>query len=341
MIMNGNTPRTLSSVGWIALLSLGLLLPLVPVQAQSPDPQDDHDRQIEALKKVIQSLEQQKRAEKEKHVAEERMIQQRRAAESDLQLQRAKEAEHRVLELRGALEKENLQRDQARAHEEREAVKAFYIQRGQAENLDRARKELETRDQERKSAVRFLQDSLLTQNRDPEKKQVEVRVRVDDKNPGVQKAMHAVEELTKMIEVKRQEIRSLEEKLRQLHADLEEFRAEGARGEVERKVIRVYPDAEFRREPIIIKIDPNVSPEQIKAQVEAIQGKIKQPIRVEIVNPEKGPVKIRNRAEPAPEARPSERRDSRDSNLEEKLEKIMKEVDELRREFHRSKQPGQ
>ena len=80
------------------------------------------------------------------------------------------------------------------------------------------------------------------------------------------------------------------------------------------------------------------SPEQIKAQVEAIQGKIKQPIRVEIVNPEKGPVKIRNRAEPAPDMRPSERRDPRGQNLEEKLERIMKEVEELRRELRSSKQ---
>ena len=31
-------------------------------------------------------------------------------------------------------------------------------------------------------------------------------------------------------------------------------------------------DAETHREPIILKIDPNVSPEQIKAQVEAIHG---------------------------------------------------------------------
>ena len=71
--------------------------------------------------------------------------------------------------------------------------------------------------------------------------------------------------------------------------------------------------------------------------MEALQGKIKQPIRVEIVDPEKGPVKIRNRAEPAPDTRPSERRDSRGQNLEEKLERIMKEVEEFRRELRSSR----
>jgi beta-lactamase regulating signal transducer with metallopeptidase domain len=333
MIMNGNTPRTLSSVGWIALLSLGLLLPLVPVKAQSPDPQDDHDRQIEALKKVIQSLEQQKRAEKEKHIAEERMIQQRRAAENDLQLQRAKEAEHRVLELRGA-------------------DKAFYIQRGQAENLDRAKKELAASDQERKSAVRFLQDSLLTQNRDPEKKQVEVRVRLDDKNPAVQKAMRAMEEITRAIEVKHQELRGLEEKLRHLQAELAHVDGDAKGDKQERRelilraapasdgkepmILRVAPDG---KEPIIMRVDSSANYEQVKKQIDEIQAKSKQPIRVEIINTETA--KRRQPAEPAPDPRGRERRDSRGSSLEEKLEKIMTEVEELRRDLHRSKQQGQ
>ncbi len=330
MIMNGNTPRTLSSVGWVALLSLGLLLPLVPVKAQSPDPQDDQDRQIEALKKVIQSLEQQKRAEQEKHVAEERMIQ---------QLQRAKDAERRVFELRGVAEKENLLRDQARAHEEkarREADKAFYIQRGQAENLDRAKKELAASDQERKSAVRFLADSLLTQNRDPEKKQVEVRVRLDDKNPEVQKAMRAMEEITRAIEVKHQELRGLEEKLRHLQAELAHVGGGDAKGDKqEHREMILRNDG---KESIILRVDPSTNYEVIKKQIDEIQAKSKQPIRVEIINTETS--KRKTPGDPVPDPRGRERRDSRDSNLEEKLEKIMKEVDELRRELHRSKQQG-
>jgi len=65
--------------------------------------------------------------------------------------------------------------------------------------------------------------------------------------------------------------------------------------------------------------------------VEALQGKIKQPIHVEIVDPSA----VRNRVpSPPPDPRP---RDSRGSNLEEKLERIMKEVEELRRELRSSK----
>ena len=138
-----------------------------------------------------------------------------------------------------------------------------------------------------------------------------------------------------MVEMKRQELRSLEEKLQHARVDLEKMSADSARRDAERRL--KLRDAEIHREPLIIKIDPNVSPEQIKAQVEALQGKIKQPIRVEIVDPEKGPVKIRNRAEPAPDTRPSERRDSRGQNLEEKLERIMKEVEEFRRELRSSR----
>ncbi|HEV2947172.1 MAG TPA: M56 family metallopeptidase [Gemmataceae bacterium] len=354
MIMNGNTPRTLSSVGWIALLSLGLLLPLVPVQAQSPDPQDDHDRQIEALKKLIQSLEQQKRAEKEKHVADERMIQERRAQENELRAKRAMEAEHRVLELRGAAEKENLLREQARANEERarrEADKHFYIQREQAEALDRAKKELAASDQERKSVVRFLQDSLLTQNRDPEKKEEQFRLRVDDKNPEVQKAMRAMEEITRAIEVKRQELRGLEEKLLHLQAELGRVGGgdpKGDKQEHRETILRNAPDGkepiiirnvQDGKGPIILKIDSSANYEQVKKQIDEIQAKSKQPIRVEIINTETA--KRRQSAEPAPDPRGRERRDSRGSSLEEKLEKIMTEVEELRRELHRSKQPGQ
>ena len=70
MIMNGNTPKSVSAFGWLAVLALGLLLPLVPVNAQpqSPSPQDEgrdpRDQQIENLKKVIQALEEQKQADR-------------------------------------------------------------------------------------------------------------------------------------------------------------------------------------------------------------------------------------------------------------------------------------
>jgi beta-lactamase regulating signal transducer with metallopeptidase domain len=76
MIMQGNTPRSLSVTGWASLLGLGLfLLPLMPARAQEPKPdpfkkaaaddkQDPRDQKIEQLKKAIQELEAQKAAEK-------------------------------------------------------------------------------------------------------------------------------------------------------------------------------------------------------------------------------------------------------------------------------------
>jgi len=300
MIMNGNTSKSVSAFGWLAVLALGLLLPLVPVNAQqqSPNPQDDRrdprDQQIETLKKMIQALEQQNQAlqqqthaEKERHIAD--------------------------------------------------------VKRGADLQQERAKQEMAQAEEQRAKAVRFLEQEMLAQNRDPEQRRSQGhRLNIDEASPGVQKAMHTIEEITKMIEIKRQELRGLEEKLRQLHADLEQSRAEGARGEAERRVIRVRPDEEIHREPIIIKVDPFTNPEQIKAQVEAIQGKLKQPIRVEIVRPEPGPAKevlkadqviIRNRTDPAAEPRSREPRDVRADSLEQKLEKIMKEVEELRREL--------
>jgi len=75
MILQARTPRSLSWAGCLVVAGLGLfLLPLVPVQAQSP-PQDviaqagpaekeSVDQQIETLKKAIMILEKQKQAEK-------------------------------------------------------------------------------------------------------------------------------------------------------------------------------------------------------------------------------------------------------------------------------------
>ena len=73
MIMQGTTPRSLSWAGCIGVLTLALLLPVLPVQAQNYPPppkeyagKDPHDEQIETLRKALQILEEQKRAEKEK-----------------------------------------------------------------------------------------------------------------------------------------------------------------------------------------------------------------------------------------------------------------------------------
>jgi hypothetical protein len=70
MILQGKTSRSLSWTGWLAVLGLGLLLlPLAPVRAAPPadDPQeqDTRDREIETLKKKLQTLEAQKRADRE------------------------------------------------------------------------------------------------------------------------------------------------------------------------------------------------------------------------------------------------------------------------------------
>ncbi len=311
MIMNGNTPKSLSSAGRLAVLAVGLLLPLVPVQAQQPqDPKDDRDQQIEKLKKVLQALEQQKHAEREQQVAEERIIELQKR-EADLQQVRAKEM---------------IAAQQRQADEMNRFKKDQLEQQAQAEG-------------QRAKAVRFLQDAQLAQNQDPEQRRGRVlRLDFDDKNPDVQKAMHAIEEITKMVEMKRQELRGLEEKLKHAHAELEHMRADGARVEVQRRLEVIRPDGAPGKEPIILRIDPSANPDQVKKQVEEIQAKLKQPIRVEIVNPEAGPVKIRNRAEPAPaEVRFRDRRDAQPDDLAQKLEKIMKEVEELRRELHDSR----
>jgi hypothetical protein len=72
MIMQGQTPRSLSSAGVLSVVGLGLLLlPVVPTRAQQGAPrssppgtaqQDPRDQQIEVLKQAIKVLEDQKRA---------------------------------------------------------------------------------------------------------------------------------------------------------------------------------------------------------------------------------------------------------------------------------------
>jgi beta-lactamase regulating signal transducer with metallopeptidase domain len=283
MIMNGNTSKSLSAAGRLAVLAVGLLLPLVPIQAQQPpsneDRRDPRDEQIENLKKVINALEDQKRAEQAVRAAQES--------------------------------------NQPRL----------------AEELDRIKKEKAKADEQQRAAFRALrlQEAQLAQNLDPEQRIQGLRIHLaDDKaDPNVHKAMEAIDELARMIKAKQAELRALEEKLRQAQANLEQARAEGAR-EAERGV-RVRDPLHLNREPIIIKVDPSVDPEQIKAQVESQLGRLKQPIRVEIVKPDG---KIQGRIE---SARPVERRDSRTESLEQKLERIMKEVEELRRELRSSR----
>jgi beta-lactamase regulating signal transducer with metallopeptidase domain len=71
MIMQARTPRSITWAGGAGVLALGLLLPLAPVLGQ-PAPEkpkdgqvnkDERDQQIEALKKAIKYLEEQKNAE--------------------------------------------------------------------------------------------------------------------------------------------------------------------------------------------------------------------------------------------------------------------------------------
>jgi bla regulator protein blaR1 len=62
MIMQGKTPRSQSWAGFLAVLGLGLLL--LPVQAQTADEKSDREQTIEKLKKTLKKLEDEERAEK-------------------------------------------------------------------------------------------------------------------------------------------------------------------------------------------------------------------------------------------------------------------------------------
>jgi hypothetical protein len=66
MIVRGSTPRSLSALGWIVVLTLGLCLLPVAARAQAPtDKGDDRDRAIKALKEQLRALEDQARSDKE------------------------------------------------------------------------------------------------------------------------------------------------------------------------------------------------------------------------------------------------------------------------------------
>jgi uncharacterized membrane protein len=65
MIMQGNTPRSLSALGWIVVLTLGLCL--LPLAAQAEQPKksggDEKDQEIQTLKQKLRAVEQAKRQE--------------------------------------------------------------------------------------------------------------------------------------------------------------------------------------------------------------------------------------------------------------------------------------
>jgi bla regulator protein blaR1 len=324
MIMNGNTSKSLSAFGWLAVGTLSLLLPLVPIQAQqAPDPKDpdSRDQKIESLKKVIRALEDQQQAEK---------TVQRAAAE---QAQRARVLQERADAVRAL-----------RLQEETHAKVADELKKIEDEKLKA--------DEQQLRAIHFLRQAQLAQtpNADPEQHREIRRARVDEPNPDFQRAERVIEEITRAMEQKHRELRSLEEKLLHARADLEKMRAESAQREANRRSVEVIRrDATPSREALIIKVDPRANAEDIKKTIEEIRLRTGQPVHVEIVNPnepgrqpKEAVRELRFRtAEPnrdpqgaAKEPRLTEPRNDRGSDLEQKLDRIMKEVEELRRELH-------
>jgi beta-lactamase regulating signal transducer with metallopeptidase domain len=121
MIMKGKTPRSMSWAGACAVLGLGLLLPLAPVQAgprvddaEEAAPQDSRDQQIEVLRKAIRALEEKRDADKPSDAKRpkadpadikkarkdiERIENEVRQKRNDL-----REAEHRLQEARNRLD---------------------------------------------------------------------------------------------------------------------------------------------------------------------------------------------------------------------------------------------
>ncbi len=104
MIMQEKTPRSLTWAGCVAVLALGLLLPLAPILGQeapkkaknSQSDKDGRDQQIEALKRAIQILEEQKRVEKQVgdlKKADEELSNAAKAAEVTKKLKEVKEGQ--------------------------------------------------------------------------------------------------------------------------------------------------------------------------------------------------------------------------------------------------------
>jgi beta-lactamase regulating signal transducer with metallopeptidase domain len=73
MIMQANTPRSLSALGWIVVLGIGLFLLPVAAQAQAPAKQRDEDRvrEIKILKDKLRALEEKSAQRDQKLVLDE------------------------------------------------------------------------------------------------------------------------------------------------------------------------------------------------------------------------------------------------------------------------------
>jgi len=106
MIMSGNTPKTLSALGWLAVLCLGfILLPLTPAQAQQDIKKvivaDERDQEIQALRARIKELEAKRRAEQAARATEKAPPEVQEAMKAAAELKRmigAKRAELDALE---------------------------------------------------------------------------------------------------------------------------------------------------------------------------------------------------------------------------------------------------
>jgi beta-lactamase regulating signal transducer with metallopeptidase domain len=101
MIMQAKTPRCLSRVGAVAVLGLGLLLlPLLRVAGQPPQPAPDPASHKEATERLVQEIEKAVRALQDQQRAE----QQRRAADAEqrrvIELEQPPATEHAVRTLR-------------------------------------------------------------------------------------------------------------------------------------------------------------------------------------------------------------------------------------------------
>jgi beta-lactamase regulating signal transducer with metallopeptidase domain len=57
MIMRGNTPRSLSALGWLTVLTFGLCLLPLAARAQAPQKSDDDKEEVETLKEKLRVLE--------------------------------------------------------------------------------------------------------------------------------------------------------------------------------------------------------------------------------------------------------------------------------------------
>ncbi len=92
MIMQGNTPRSLSALGWMIVLGLGLFLLPLAAQAQQPFQKggDEKDQEIKALKQQLRAAEEQQRAlaQKAKSDVKDREVQREKLLKAAAELKR-------------------------------------------------------------------------------------------------------------------------------------------------------------------------------------------------------------------------------------------------------------